>query len=175
MGPESPGGPKPAGLTEGAQITLIASETAAPSGATVRVDVYLIGVVDLRGYQITLTPGGGDSGELELIDLTIEPGRANGVFDGLDTYFAYDRFRGRLVSCLASGGVDGSSPQYLATFTYRLSADAVGSFRIEVPLDGTMLRDSGAQPIAIASAPSVEINVAAGHAGQTWPRKGETP
>jgi hypothetical protein len=160
--------PKDAGR---ADVTLIPSAPRVRPGGLVEVDVYLDGgLPDLRGYQLHGAVGGGRHGRLELVDLAIHE-RKNAAFAGHSSWQAFNLATGQLLAGLDTPGVSTTPRAYLATFTYRASADAAGTFTVELlhedtdPAQRTFLfptpangriRISGATPAVIdVAAPAV--------------------
>jgi hypothetical protein len=121
-----------------AQLTLRAPDKAQP-GDVVSVDVHLGSAVDaLRGYQLHLGTAGGDSGELELVDISVNTKRRDYAFAGAPgTWNAFNVSSGQMVVGMdAPLGVPARAGSYLATFTYRVPKNAEGAFIFEVRYDG---------------------------------------
>jgi hypothetical protein len=123
------------------------------------------GLDDLRGYQLHLQSAGGESGRLELVDIALhEPGvfSSNKIAEdshselrtrnselaledsdsapgmqhsALPYWSAFNLHTGQMVAGLNTDGVPAPSGAYLATFTYRASKDAAGTFTIEILAD----------------------------------------
>ena len=98
------------------------------------VDVFVQGVDDLRTYQISLQTGGGVSGSLELAEVYPDATRQDYVFGTQAMIDASATRTGKLIGVLYDGSVDASSPKYLGTYAFRPSADAGGTFRINIDL-----------------------------------------
>ncbi len=91
----------------------------------------------LQSYQLHLDVSGGRRGWLDLIDITIED-RGDFIFDDSAGVFdAYNVWSGQMLAGLDAGYVALLPDAYLATFTYRVSPDAVGTFVIDVAHDET--------------------------------------
>ncbi len=130
------------------------------AGELVEVDVFLSTPLDdLRGYQLHLATGGGTHGTLELVDVAIAD---EAVLDS--AWSAFNIVSGQMV---AGTDVPGRRVEagYLATFTYRASSDARGTFTVDV-LHGadrdtrTYLFPTPAQGmIAIADTAPLQIEV----------------
>ncbi len=101
-----------------------------------RVRIYTTGAVaDIRGYQLDPVVSGGTSGQLELLDVTIEP-RADFVFAGrADTFEAFNLTNGQMLCGVDDDGVATTGPVYLATYTYRVPPTAAGDFVLDIRRD----------------------------------------
>ncbi len=132
------GGPAPTGTTHIAvseRVRLAARPVlgrVAP-GDTVAVEVMLDGPLnDLRGYQLHMGVSGGRSGSLTLVDVAIAPRpRADHAFNRVGHWVAFNTATAQMVAGLDTPGIASPTGAYLATFTYRVSADARGTFAIE--------------------------------------------
>jgi hypothetical protein len=128
-----------------ADVTLVANSSRIASGNSVGVDVLLdTPLEDLRGYQLHVSTSGGRSGHLELIDVTIrhaaprrdaanlrrDKPRAH-VFAGLSYWEAYNTTSHQMLAGLDTPGIH-AEPGYLATFIFRASADASGTFLVDL-------------------------------------------
>ncbi len=118
-------------------ITVDADQRCLSRGETVDVKVILTQPLDdLRGYQLDLDVSGGRAGTLELVAVELERTQAF-VFNGRgDTFDATNIEKSQVLCGLVGEGVETPASAYLATFTYRASEDAVGTFVIDVPKDG---------------------------------------
>ncbi len=145
------GGPAPEYgpvIVDHATLTLAPSRWTAQPGETVEIRVFIdkeavsgqLSAVSrsrrvepaLQSYQLHLGVSGGRRGRLELIDITIED-RRDFIFDGADGVFdAYNVGNGQMLAGLDAGSVTNVAHAYLATFTYRASADAAGAFVVDV-------------------------------------------
>jgi hypothetical protein len=122
-------------------LTLRAGESAR-RGDLVDVDVLLTGDVEaLRGYQLHLGVSGGTQGAVELVDITVDSQRADYVFAGAPgAWMAFNRSASQMVVGMdAAQGLPAHAGAYLATFTYKVSAAAAGTFVIDVRYDGGSL------------------------------------
>ncbi len=123
-----------------AQITATASHRSVRPGGTVDVLVFIDGALsDLRGYQLEVSASGGRGGSLKLTGVSIEA-RDDHVFAAIagEHFDAYNVDKGQMLSGLYDEqGVETKGNAYLATFTYRVSADALGTFVVDV-LQGDM-------------------------------------
>ncbi len=117
-----------------ASLVLHASTVTVTPGGLIHVDVLLDSPLeDLRGYQLHLASSGGTAGHLQLIDITISgPGH---VFATAHHWSAFNRVTSQMVAGLDTPGIAAKAHAYLATFTYRASLDATGTFAIDILRD----------------------------------------
>ncbi len=132
------GGPAPEigpNVVGGTGLALEASNRTVRRGATIQVQAYISNpLAALSGYQVHTGVTGGRSGSLDLVDVSIADrddsvfAKASGVFD------AFNVDNSQVLSGLhyGSGAVATAGKGYLATFTYRVSNDAVGTFVIDI-------------------------------------------
>ncbi len=129
------GGPAPIAPTsvtviDRTSVTLEADVQRVRPGALLHVDVYFDGAVsDLRGYQLHVVPLGGDRGHLELVDISVE-NRKDAAMDAQWQAFNIDKHQ--VVVGTDAAGSPTAARAYLATFTYRVSRDARGSFLVDL-------------------------------------------
>ncbi len=134
---EPVGGPAPEmgpNIVGGTGLTLETSNRTVRRGATFQVQAYVNSpLAALSGYQVHTGVTGGRSGSLELVDVSIADrdddvfATASGVFD------AFNVGTSQMLSGLHGDGfVATAGKGYLATFTYRVSDDAVGTFVIDI-------------------------------------------
>lgn len=124
------------------------------------VDAYVQNVADLRSYQVRLITGGGDSGQLELAHVMIDRARPDYVFGGNQAIEASSRATGLIGAVLYDGGATSATPVYLGTYAFRPTADAQGTFRINVDLSPeTLLADSVQGMIAYSAGADARIIV----------------
>jgi hypothetical protein len=102
------------------------------SNGTYFVDVFVDGAKGLRSYQVTLDVTGGASGQLNRTDLTIDKNRNDFVFGTSQSIIADDKAGGRAGAVLFDGSVDVDKDGYLGTYAFQPTADAKGSFSINV-------------------------------------------
>ena len=115
---------------------------------------------DLRGYEIALDVTGGELGELRLEEVRIDKDRKDYVFAGLDTGHAADLTGGRVVCVALDEGVAGPEEYYAATFVYRPSGDAKGTFTIAPKGgDATVATDTAGQALELQINGDVKITV----------------
>lgn len=124
------------------------------------VDLFISGVVDLRGYQVAVDVRGGISGRLDPVDLTVDMARDDYVFASAQSFFATGFDQQRLAGVRLTGGVTTQGPGYLGTFVYRATSDASGDFEVSLRTwNDTMLRDSNEQVIPFVAGPAAWIKV----------------
>jgi hypothetical protein len=146
---------------------MLAAPDAVHAGAKFDVDVFLADEVEaLRGYQLHLGAHGGKSGRLELVDIAIrepnafltgraglKPMRAGSGPASTNPAGAWSAFNLRTQQMLAGlddpEGVPAAAGAYLATFTYRVAAEAAGTFTIEVLYDDAGGWTPGGAPRAV--------------------------
>ncbi len=97
------------------------------------IDQSASGGLELQGYNLHVLDSGGHRGQLAMIDAVIDAERKDYVFQGApDNMFAAgaaNRVAGSILTSLT--GVATQERGYLATFTYRVSADAAGAFVVD--------------------------------------------
>ncbi len=134
------GGPAPEAPTsvevvDTTGVSLRASSNVARPGDLISVDVYFDDAVsDLRGYQLHLATVGGKRGQLELVDIAVEQRKDAAL---AADWQAFNMSKSQMVAGMDSEGVATAGAAYLATFTYRVSRDAVGAFSIDLLHDNT--------------------------------------
>ncbi len=144
------GGPAPEVtplVVGGTGLTLESSRRTVRRGATFQVQAYINDPLNaLSGYQLHTGVSGGRSGSLELVDVLVAD-RDDAVFaDAGGVFDAFNVQTSQMLSGLHLGSeaVATAGKGYLATFTYRASDDALGTFVIDlvhnnVPADQTFL------------------------------------
>ncbi len=119
-------------VTSRATIELRPTKKQLHPGDTIAVEVFLSSPLDdLRGYQLHLGVAGGTRGQLELVDVSVHR-RWDAVFADQTAWTAFNVKTGQMLAGLDSPGIRTNADAYLATFTWRVSRDAVGPFRIEL-------------------------------------------
>jgi hypothetical protein len=119
-------------ITDTASVSAVASQRTAQAGDLVKVDVFIdTALSGLQGYQLHLGTSGGRRGSLELVDVSIA-GRADHVYAEIPHWDAYNVQTHQMMAGLDSAAVATPSKGYLATFTYRVSPDASGTFVVDV-------------------------------------------
>lgn len=145
----------------GPTIVLVPSRSTMRSGESLTVDLFLRGGTGVRTYQTGLAITGGTRGELAVADLAVVTDHPNFVFGTLPKIEAADKVSNRLGATLISGGVEVTNG-YLGTFTLAASADAAGSFDVNLQMDRTsFLRNSGNEAIEFFQGPTATITVSA--------------
>jgi hypothetical protein len=117
-----------------AHLTVVPASRTLSAGTTIDVRVFLHGEVQaLRSYQLDLRATGGSAGRLELVDIEIER-RKDAAFTMRDDRFdAINLGTAQMLAGLNDNhGVTVERSSYLATYTYRASADARGLFVIDI-------------------------------------------
>ncbi len=138
-------------------VTAVAGKSRIQPGDRVEVDVLLSsGFDDVRGYQLHLGVDGGAAGHLELVDIAIHsrdraaPRSARHAMMPATSWSAFNLAVQQVVVGTDQPGVKLAANTYLATFTYRASADARGTFVIDILAD----QDDAAQRTFIFPSPS---------------------
>jgi hypothetical protein len=132
-----PAGPMPeveSVIAGNAQIELAADRNEVQPGDKMEVHVFVSSSdVHLRSYQLDLLVSGGQTGQLELVDIEIET-RDDWVFDrSKGAFHAFNVTNGQMLAGL--NGQEGGTVRdsaYLATYTYNVSSDAAGSFVLDI-------------------------------------------
>ncbi len=123
---------------------------------------------DFVGYQLDVAVSGGTAGQLELLDITIEP-RADFIFAGrTDTLEAVNVSNGQMLCLIENmSGAPAAAHAYLATYTYRIPPTANGDFVVDFLLneaagDQTMMVAANNGRVEVgATAPAVLATAAA--------------
>jgi len=142
-------------------VSLAADQNAGRPGDKFLIDVFVRDVSNLRGYQVNLAVGGGESGQLQLDDIYVDSAREQYVFGTTQGYSAFDRTQGRMVNALPAGSIDRPGRSYLATFVYKASDDAKGEFRIQVAQDAeqTVFLNPNSNPIDVGEGGYTTITI----------------
>ncbi len=116
-----------------ASLRAVAGSRSVNAGDEVQIRVFVEGALpNLSAYQLDTAVSGGRQGSLDLVDITVET-RTDFVFADADNGFdAFNVEKGQMLSGLMGGDVATGRRGYLATFTYRASTDAVGTFVFDV-------------------------------------------
>ena len=93
---------------------------------------------------------------LELIDITVHD-RKDQVFAGLADWRAFNVQNSQMLAGLDTAGVAASAGAYLATFTFRASPDARGTFVVDLLHDNT---DPAQRTFLFPTAPGAKIEIA---------------
>jgi len=122
------------------------------------VDVFVQGVPDLRVYQISLVSGGGNTGSLQLETVKSDQARQDYVFGTAQVVDASSPTTGLLAGVLYDGAVNVTAPRYVGTYGFRPSAEANGTFRVNVNLsDETILADHDNEQMGYSSGADARI------------------
>jgi hypothetical protein len=155
-GPAPQPGPAPSSVQRAA-LRLAPPAQEAVGGDLVTVHAWLDSpLADLRGYQLHVAVSGGSAGTVQLVDIFMpepgvfssagepaKPGRSRslrapadeGTVDpGPGAWRAFNVQAGQMLAGLDGPGVS-AGPGRLATFVLRVSADAAGTFAIELLAD----------------------------------------
>jgi hypothetical protein len=120
----------PSTVVDRVAVRLVPSARRVRPGAVVHVDVFIDNAVsDLRGYQLHLAASGGRGGQLTLVDIAI---RGDSVLTGHGPWQAFNTAISQMIAGLDGPGVATPRRGYLATFSYRVAADAAGTFVVEL-------------------------------------------
>jgi hypothetical protein len=130
-----PDGPSPASkprVVASAGLVLRTPRGTIQPGETIQVEVHLEGPLkNLRGYQLHLAAAGGERGRLDLVDINID-GRPGHVFNEQGFLQAYNARTWQMFCGLTTPGLGTAGRTYLATFSLRASADAAGTFTVDL-------------------------------------------
>jgi hypothetical protein len=143
----------PAGAStspEPATLSVVPSLDRVPAGGSVDVDVYVGTVSDLRAYQVALEVTGGRRGGFELTRIRIDTDRAKYAFGSSKIVEAIDLSEARVGALPFSGTSGVRKSAYLATFTFKASEDAKGTFDVRVQLgEKSLLRTSDGKAVEL--------------------------
>lgn len=162
--------------TTGATVSVKALNSTIQPGGTVTVEAYISGALNVSAYQVQLSATGGTKGTLTLETMAVDRQRPDFAFyqansEMLDVQSKNSEWVGLVRT---SGAGDIVKQAYVATFTFRASPDASGTFKINVRSDSTetfILAQDGVQiPHKISAA--AELNVGTPTPTRTDGRKG---
>ncbi len=143
--------------------------TAVPAGEVdglILIDVFVSGVVDLRGYQVTLETIGSEGEGLDVEDIWVDTARSDYVFADEQAVTAVDLVGGRLAGAMFSGSVDAMRPAYVGTFSFRPSPDAPEALSTQVRMGHhSLLRTATSAPITFKAGPAAVVAVGEGPGG----------
>ncbi len=140
-------------------LQLAPSTRSIKPGEVLTVDVLITGVTDFRGYEVALDVTGGRKGSLGVESITVDRSRQNYVFGRHEAVDVGDVAGSRVVAAKIAGGVD-APEAYLATFAFRASEDASGTFRIVVREGGdTVLLNSVGSKLNVRSITNASVRV----------------
>jgi hypothetical protein len=141
--PDDPARDNPPAATAVANLALVPSQHLMRPDEMLEVSVFLgdTALPDLRGYQLHLGVSGGVRGTLDLVDIWIHessvfsaPGKARASRNAQVQPFwsAFNLQAQQILAGLDGPGIPAEAGAYLATFVYRASADAAGTFDVEL-------------------------------------------
>lgn len=145
-------------------VSLKSKQVTVLAGGQVNVEVFVTNVQDLASYEMRLNVVGGDRGTLTLEQIVVDQQRADYVFKnaGVQILDAVDMKQQRVGMVRFGGGsaVAADQQAYLATFTFRVSADAAGKFAVTLSNpEAAFLNNSIAQQIPHRLASPLEVTV----------------
>ncbi|MBI4717793.1 MAG: hypothetical protein HY763_08325 [Planctomycetes bacterium] len=143
-----------------AQISMRVAQSSAQPGGTVAVDVFVSNAKDMAVFQLRVEATGGDRGSMKLDGIKVAKERPDFVFGTAEILDAADMVNGRVGALRYNGGNTVDKPAYLATFTFKASDDAQGTFRFSLKEgDDNFLNDSNAILIPHKKGAPVEVSV----------------
>ena len=141
-------------------VTLVPADSMIRANESVAIAVYTNGAVNVAAYEAGVDAVGGESGDLELVDVFVEADRKDFVFRGVDAIPAADKVGGRLGGVSLGDAVDAAGQRYLGTFVFRATPDARGMFHVGLRGgNGTFLRDGKGAPVSFDAGAPVAITV----------------
>ena len=160
----------------GATVSVKALQGNVQPGGTVTVEAYVSGALNVSAYQIQLGASGGTKGTLTIESMSVDKQRQDFAFyqAGSEMLDVQDKNSQWVGLVRTSGASNVVKPAYVATFTFRASADAAGNFKINVRSDSTetfiLTQDGVLIPHKVSAA--AEVNVGAATPVRTEGRKG---
>jgi hypothetical protein len=122
-------------------------------------------VPDLRTYQVKMQASGGSAGSLTLTDVRIDETRADFLFAGEEAIKAADHGGSRLGGTLFNAtSVSVDSPKYVGTWKFRPSADAAGTFQINIVSNGESFVSNGQNDNVSINLGSATVQIGGGRA-----------
>lgn len=147
------------GLTD-ARLQLSMGRPFVRPGGQIAIDVYATNVADLQAYQISLEVSGGRMGTLDLESVVINETRLEYIFNESDCRYACDTFHGEAGAVQLDGTTEVTTPKLLATFVYRASSDAAGTFTIDIHANGhSYLIDSYGEQIECDMSSAADVAI----------------
>ncbi len=145
--PAEGGGPSPVASPQRdageATLHAIADKRAIASGETVDIRIFVVDAMqDFQSYQLEAVVSGGRRGSLELVDVTVES-RSDGVFGRPADFDAANVQRGQMLAGVAAPVARSRPRGYLATYRFKASPNAVGTFVFDIAADGQTYLVSG--------------------------------
>ena len=169
-GSASADGKVKAPATKGPTMMVQAASQIVKAGDVVKVDIFLKKVSGVACYQVAVGATGGTQGTLTLENIVIDSARKDFVFLGGQVIPAVDITQSRAGALQMSGSRDVAKSAYIATAVFRASADAKGTFNVNViPGKETFLRDVAAGPINFRVGTAAKIKI--GEAASLQPKK----
>ncbi len=160
-----------------ATISVKAVQANVQPGGTVTVEAFVSGATNVAAYQIQVAATGGDKGTLTLDTMTIDRQRQDfALFNtGAEMLDVQDKKAGWIGLVRVVGGTDMVKPVYVATFTFKASPDAAGTFKLNVRTDSTetFILDTNAVQVPHKTGTAVEVSVGAPTPTRTEGRKKE--
>ncbi len=149
-----PGGPATIGMT------MSAVPASGSAGDLFDVEVFGGEFANLRGYEIGLSASGGTTGSLTLEDIVVDELRSDYVFAGLGPFQSFDTSTVRMLNALDGDAVASLTAKYLATFKFRASADASGTFTVSArPDPDTFAVDSSSTKMTVVIVSDTQITI----------------
>lgn len=146
--------------TQGPTMAVKALSQTVKAGDTFKVDIVLEKVPGVACYQLAAGAVGGKQGTLTLENILIDTARKDYVFFGGQVIPAVDMTEGRAGALQMTGSRDVTKSAYIATAVFRASADAKGTFKVNViPGKETFLRDANASPIEFRVGKAAKIKI----------------
>lgn len=161
----------------GATVSVKAAAANVQSGGTIKIEAFVSGALNVSAYQVQLGASGGTKGTLTLESMTVDRTRQDFAFyqSGAEMLDVQDKTHEWVGLVRTSGGGDIVKPSYVATFTFRASPDAAGTFKVNVRTDSTetFLLDQAALQIPHKIGAAAEVTVGAPIPTRTEGRKKE--
>ncbi len=116
-----------------ASISLVPRQRRVQAGGLVVVDVFVIGVEGLIGFEVGVVIDGGRRGHFTLESIEVDTQRRDYAFVGLDAFPAMDVELGRVGGAVLAGSVDiaANRQAYVGTYNFRASDNATGAFSLQ--------------------------------------------
>ena len=131
-----------------ARILLTSDRPILQAGDRIAIDVLVADVEDLQTFQVILDTDGGERGSLELEQIVIDDRRGGYVFGRGNALEATNVKTREAGAVQLTGSVNVTEPALLATFLFRASRDAAGTFTVSLAgSEHTFLRNGGASAI----------------------------
>ena len=113
-------------LPAGPTVGVVADQRTVLPGGLVTVEVLASNVADLSVYQVEIQATGGDRGRLALEAVKIDTDRPEYVFGQAEVIKGEALHSGQAGAMQMSGSTNVDRAAYLATYTFRASADVSG-------------------------------------------------